>query len=90
MSVGRYGIISLSSRYTARDVLYNVSIKHFCTTKNIHWSLHRQNSLVLKLITTKKWKNNIDEMVPKLCGAYYAARSVLHISKTIYFAHFHS
>jgi hypothetical protein len=41
------------------------------------------------------WKNHIDQLVPKLSGAYYAVRSMLHVSdtdtlKSIYFAHFHA
>jgi hypothetical protein len=41
------------------------------------------------------WKNHIDQLVPKLSGAYYAVRSMLHVSgtdtlKSIYFAQFQS
>jgi hypothetical protein len=41
------------------------------------------------------WKNRIDLLVPKLSGACYAVRSMLHISNTdaftsVYFAYFHS
>jgi hypothetical protein len=41
------------------------------------------------------WKNHVDQMVPKLCGAGYVTRSVFHISntdtsKTIYIAYIHS
>jgi hypothetical protein len=42
-----------------------------------------------------KWKNPVDQMIPKLCGTCYAVRSVVHISnintlKSIYIAYFHS
>jgi hypothetical protein len=41
------------------------------------------------------WKDHTHQMIPKLSGAYYAVRSVFHISnintlKSIYFAYFHS
>jgi hypothetical protein len=41
------------------------------------------------------WKNQIDKLIPKLCGACYAVRSKCHIVnndtlKSVYFAYFHS
>jgi hypothetical protein len=41
------------------------------------------------------WKGHTDQMIPKLSRAYYAIRSMFHISnintlKPIYFAYFHS
>jgi hypothetical protein len=40
------------------------------------------------------WMNSTEQMIPKLSGAYYAVRSVVHISnintlKSIYSAYFH-
>jgi hypothetical protein len=51
--------------------------------------------LGLQIDNHLKWKNHIDQLVPKLSGACYAVRSVLHISntdalKSIYFDYFHS
>jgi hypothetical protein len=41
------------------------------------------------------WKNHIELIIPKLCGAFYAVQSMAHIGditrlKTISFAYFHS
>jgi hypothetical protein len=48
--------------------------------------------LGLQIDNHLNWKNHIDQLVPKLNGACYADRSMLHIStlKSIYFAYFHS
>jgi IS1 family transposase len=50
--------------------------------------------LGLHLDNHLNWKAHIDQMIPKLSGACYAVRSVLHISnintlKSIYFTYFH-
>jgi hypothetical protein len=50
--------------------------------------------LGLRIDNNLNWKNHIDQLVPKLSGACYAVRSMLHISnidtlKSIYFAYFH-
>jgi hypothetical protein len=49
--------------------------------------------LGLQLDNRLNWKNHIDQMIPKLSGACYTARSMFHISnidtlKSIYFAYF--
>ena len=41
------------------------------------------------------WKNHIEQMIPTLSAAYYAIRSMVHISninilKSNYYAYFHS
>jgi len=41
------------------------------------------------------WKNHIEQTIPTLYAAYYAIRSVVHISninilKSVYYAYFHS
>jgi hypothetical protein len=41
------------------------------------------------------WKNHIDQLAPKLSGACYSVKSMLHVSsidtlKSIYFANFHT
>jgi hypothetical protein len=51
--------------------------------------------LGLEIDNHLNWKNHINQLVPKLSGACYVVRSVLHISntdilKTIYFTYFHS
>jgi hypothetical protein len=51
--------------------------------------------LGLQIDNHLNWKNHINQFIPKLSGASYAVRSLLHISnfdilKSIYFAYFHS
>jgi hypothetical protein len=51
--------------------------------------------LGLQIDNHLNWKNRIDQLIPKLSGACYAVRSLLHVSttdtlKSIYFAYFHS
>jgi len=51
--------------------------------------------LSLQIENHINWKNHIEQMVPELHGAYYAIRSIVHISninnlKSIYCAYFHS
>ena len=41
------------------------------------------------------WKDHIEQMIPKLSGAYFAVKSMVHISninhlKSIYYAYYHS
>jgi hypothetical protein len=38
--------------------------------------------LGLQIDNHLSWKNHIDQLVSKLCGACYAVRSTLHISNT--------
>jgi hypothetical protein len=50
--------------------------------------------LGLKTDNHLSWKNHIDQLVPKLFGAHYAVKSLLHIDntdtlKSIYVAYFH-
>jgi hypothetical protein len=50
--------------------------------------------LGLKIDNQLNWKDHMDQLFPKLSGACYAIRSMLHISntdtlKSIYFACFH-
>jgi hypothetical protein len=47
--------------------------------------------LGLQIDNHLNWINHIDELIPKLSGACYAVRSMLHVSKTdtlksVYFA----
>jgi hypothetical protein len=53
------------------------------------------NFLYLQIDNHLNWKNHIDQLVPKLSGACYAVRSVLHSSshhtiKLFCFAYFHA
>ena len=41
------------------------------------------------------WENDIEQMIPKLSGACYAVRSMVHVNninaiKSIYYAYFHN
>jgi hypothetical protein len=51
--------------------------------------------LGLQIDNNLNWKNRIEQMIPKLSGAYYAVRLLVHISnhntlKSFYYAYFHS
>jgi hypothetical protein len=51
--------------------------------------------LGLQIDNHLNWTNHIDKLIPKLSGACYAVRSMLHVSntdtvKSVYFANFHS
>jgi hypothetical protein len=51
--------------------------------------------LGLQIDSHLNWKHHVDQWIPKISGACYAVRSLLHISnidmlKSIYFAYFHS
>jgi hypothetical protein len=51
--------------------------------------------LGLQIDNRLNWKNHIDQLIPKLSGACYAVRSLLHVGntdtiKSVYFAYFHS
>jgi hypothetical protein len=50
-------------------------------TKSIQKSVNRK-FLGLQTGDHLHWKNHTDQLVPKLNGAYYAIRSMLHISNT--------
>jgi hypothetical protein len=71
---------------------YPLSIRY--NDKYVEESVHTK-FLGLQIDNHLNWKNHIDQLVPKLSGACYAVRSLLHISntdtiKSIYFAYFHS
>jgi hypothetical protein len=95
--------------FTANKLVLNLdktNIKKFITKNSPHCALciDYRGKYIEETINTKFlglqidnhliWKNHFDQMVPKLSGAYYAIRSIYHISnintlKSIYFAYFH-
>jgi hypothetical protein len=96
--------------FTANNLVLNLdktNIMKFITNNLPHCALHidYRGKYIEETINTKfrglqvdnhfTWKNHINQMVPKLSGAYYIVRSMYHISnintvKSIYFAYFHS
>jgi hypothetical protein len=92
--------------FTANKLVLNLdetNITKFITKNSPHCALRidYRGKYIEETINTKflglqvdnhlTWKNNIDQMVPKLSGVCYAVRSVYHISyintlKSIYFA----
>jgi hypothetical protein len=59
-----------------------------------HWLYIRESTNKIPGFKNINWKAHIDQLIPKLSGACYAARSLLHISNTdklnsISFAYFH-
>jgi hypothetical protein len=56
---------------------------------------HKYKFFCLQIDNHINWKNHIEEMIPKMSGACYVVRSMIHISnintlKLIYDACFHS
>jgi hypothetical protein len=77
-------IINNSPQYPLRVCYDEKYIKESVNTKFV----------VLLINNSLDWKYHIYHMIPKLCGACYAVRFMLHISstdtlKTLYFAYFH-
>jgi hypothetical protein len=65
-----------------------------CNGKYIEESVNTKY-LGLQIDNHLSWSNHIDKLIPKLSGACYSVRCMLHISntkilKSIYFAYFHS
>jgi hypothetical protein len=74
-----------SSHFTLRIDYKERFIQETVKTKVHDWQINNHVNC----------KNQIDEMIPKLKGASYAIRSMVHISntntlKSIYYAYFHS
>ena len=84
-----------------------MNIMKFITRNSSHSTLHigYKEKYVAETVNTKflglqidnhiKWKNHKPKMIPKLSEAYYAIRSMVHISnintlKSINYVHFHS
>jgi hypothetical protein len=78
----------------------------FITNNSLYSTLHvaYKEKYIEEMVNTKflglqtdnhlNWKNHIQQMIPKLSGACYAVRSMVHISntntlKSIYYAYFH-
>jgi hypothetical protein len=77
---------------TNKSLQYDLKIGY--DEKFIEESINTE-SLGIQIDNHLNWKNHIDLIIPKLSRAYYAIRSVSHISstdtlKSIYFAYFHS
>ena len=75
---------------TLSPSILHIGYKEKCVEERVNSKL-----LSLQIENHINWKNRIEEMIPKLSGACYADRSMVHISyintlNSIYFAHFHS
>jgi hypothetical protein len=74
--------------------LYSLNIGYGYNDKYIEVAINTK-FLCLQIDNCLKWKNHIDQLVPKLSGAYNADRFMLHISntddlKSVSCAYFHS
>jgi len=96
--------------FAANNLVLNLdkmNVMKFITKNSSHSTLHfdYKEKYVEETVNTKflglkidnhiNWKNHIEEMIPKLSGAYYAIRSIVHINTmntliSIYCVYFHS
>jgi len=100
----------MSKWFAANNLVLNLNkmnITTFVTKKSSHSTLrigykekYVEDTLFKKFLSLQidnhiNWKHHIDQMIPKLSGACYAVRSMVHISnintlKSVYCACFHS
>ena len=109
-SVLNFVLCHMSKWFAANNLVLNLNkmnIITFVTKKSSHSTLrigykekYVEDTLFKKFLSLQidnhiNWKHHIDQMIPKLSGACYAVRSMVHISnintlKSVYCACFHS
>jgi hypothetical protein len=89
LNVDKTNVMKFITKYSPQYPL-NIGYNDKCIEEAVN-----RKFLGLQIDNQLNCKNHIGQLVPKLSGACYAVRSVLHISytdalKSMYFAYFHS